>query len=108
MGLSPDLQKFYDDLDYQNRILFLTGQHQTLEHLLERAAELKAISSIIKEMEDEKRPENDPQLLKAVELKERIMFQLLSAARETFTTLIFPHINHNAVDLRIGPGYNLA
>jgi len=92
-GLSPDLQKFYADLDYQNRILFLTGQYQTLEHLLERAAELKAIGSILKEMDDEKYPENDPQRLKAIELQDRIMFQLLSAARETFTTLVFPHMN---------------
>ena len=42
-GLHPDLRKFYEDLDYKNRILFLTGTRNILEALLETAAELKRL-----------------------------------------------------------------
>lgn len=93
LGLGPDLKKFYEDLDYKNRILFLSGQSGTLDHLLERSAELKGIGSILDEMDAEKVAENDPQRSKATELQDQIRFQLLSAARETFTTLYYPHVN---------------
>lgn len=92
-GLGPDLKKFYEDLDYKNRILFLSGQSGTLDHLLERSAELKGIGSILDDMDAEKVAENDPQRSKAIELQDQIRFQLLSAARETFTTLYYPHVN---------------
>ena len=89
-GLHPDLQQFYHDLDYKNRILFLSGLRDTLETLLESAAELKAIAYIIEEMNAEKVPDNDPQRMAAQDMHDNILFQLLSAARETFTTLIYP------------------
>ena len=92
-GINPELQKFYNDLDYKNRILFLTGQYQSLERLLERSAELKAISSILKDMDDEAIPETDPQRQRALGLEGRITLQLLSAARENFTMLFYPHMD---------------
>ena len=92
-GLSPDLQKFYEDLDYKNRILFLPGQQSLLENLIARSAEFKAINSIITELDEEKVPENDPQRAKAVDLLDQYKLQLLSACRETFTTLTFPHMD---------------
>ncbi|MCB8978659.1 MAG: DUF499 domain-containing protein [Ardenticatenaceae bacterium] len=92
-GLSEDLQAFFDDLDYQNRVLFLTGQRGTLQYLIDKAARLKAIRHILKEMQTEKVPEHDPQYISALDLEEEITLQLLSAARETFTTLIYPHFS---------------
>jgi len=92
-GLTPDLQRFYEDLDYKNRILFLTGQQSLLENLIARSAEFKAIKSIINEMDEENIPQNDPQRTKAVDLLDQYQLQLLSACRETFTTLIFPHMD---------------
>lgn len=89
-GLPSDLVKFYDDLDYKNRVLFLAGARNTLESLLENAAELKAIGSIIVEMEFEKVPDNDPQLVAARDIRDNIQLRLLSAMRETFTTLTYP------------------
>ena len=32
-GLLGELVKFYDDLDYKNRVLFLSGSRNTLESL---------------------------------------------------------------------------
>lgn len=88
--LAPDLQAFYDQLDYKNRVLFLTGQKDTLDRLLETAAELKAIRRIIAEMEAERVSENDPQYQSALETLDNRTLRILSAARETFTTLLFP------------------
>ncbi|HEY9786570.1 MAG TPA: DUF499 domain-containing protein [Candidatus Obscuribacterales bacterium] len=90
-GLSPALQKFYDDLDCKNRVLFLTGARGTLEVLLETASELKAITHILKEMDAEKVSDNDPQRIAATNMHDSIRLRLLSAARETFTTLFYPH-----------------
>ena len=91
--LHKDLLDFYNNIEYKNRVLFLTGQKGTLEALLETSAESKAILTIIAEMESEGVPENDPQRIAASELQDKIAHRLLSAARETFTTLIFPHID---------------
>lgn len=88
--LAPELQAFYNQLDYKNRVLFLTGQKDTLDRLLETAAELKAIRRIIAEMESERVPESDPQYQAALETLDNRTLRLLSAARETFTTLLFP------------------
>ena len=91
-GLHPDLRKFYDDLDYKNRILFLTGARDTLEALLETAAELKAIAHILAEMETEKVPAERPAAhWRPSEMRDKITLRLLSATRETFTTLVYPH-----------------
>lgn len=91
-GLHPDLRRFYEDLDYKNRILFLAGaRSNSLEALLETAAQLRAIGHILGEMNAEKVPDNDPQRVMANEMMDKIRFHLLSALRETFTTLHYPH-----------------
>ena len=51
--LHPDLQQFYNDLDFKNRILFLSGPRDTLETLLQSAAELEAITYILDELHAE-------------------------------------------------------
>lgn len=77
-GLNPDLQKLYADLTFKNRILFLSGQRDTVENLLETAAELKAISHIIAEMDAEKVPDNDPQKVAATDMLDKIQFVSLA------------------------------
>jgi DNA-binding transcriptional regulator YbjK len=90
-GLSPDLERFYKQATNQNRLLFLTGQRGGLESLLEESAKLKGIKKVIEEMRAENMRETDPQFVSAQEIAERTRFNLLSAARETFTTLLFPY-----------------
>jgi hypothetical protein len=91
-GLHPELRKLWENLEYRNRILFLTGQKDVMETLLDIAAELKAINFILDEMDSERVPDNDPQRIKANELQDKIGIRLLSATREAFTTLIYPHM----------------
>ncbi len=88
-GLNPDLAKLYDNIDFKNRIGFLTGQ-RSADALLNAAKELKAIRHIIDELRSEGTPDNDPQLVQARDLLDRIQNQFGSALRETFSTLYYP------------------
>ena len=89
-GLAPELTAYYDQLTYQNRICFLTGQ-RAFDSLLERARELKAINQIIAEMHEEGVADGDVQMQQAREqLLPRFLAQFHSAIRETFTTLYWP------------------
>jgi hypothetical protein len=90
-NMQPEVKNFYDDTEYKNRILFLSGERGTLETLLEIAAELKAIVTIILGMDVDKVPDNDPQRSFAKDLRDTIKFRLLSAIRESFTTLTYPN-----------------
>jgi hypothetical protein len=88
-GLHPDLQTLYDNIDFKNRVGFLTGQ-RSADSLLNAAKELKAIRHIIDELKSEGTPDNDPQLVQARDLLDRIQNQFGSALRETFSTLYYP------------------
>ncbi|MCI0728575.1 MAG: DUF499 domain-containing protein [Chloroflexi bacterium] len=89
-GLRPDVQKFYDDTTFQNRVAFLTGSRDTYAQLIDTGKRLKAIQNILKELETDKIPTTDPQMVQAKELQEKILLGFLSAVRETFTTLWYP------------------
>ena len=88
-GLNPDLTTLYDNIDFKNRICFLTGQ-RSFDSLLNAAKELKAIRHIIDELKSEGTLDNDPQLVQARDLLDRIQNQFGSALRETFATLYYP------------------
>jgi hypothetical protein len=89
-GLQPELQAFYEDARYKNRLMFLSGQRNTMEKLMMAAKQHKAINTIIDRMEEEKVPENNPQYQKAIEKQHKVKLELLQAARETFVTLYYP------------------
>ena len=89
-GLHPDLEKFYEQHTYRNRLCFLTGQ-RAFDSLLRCARALRAIDQIIAEMLQESVSDNDPQMQEARErLLPRYLTQFHSAIRETFTTLYYP------------------
>ena len=88
--LHPDLEKFYADQEFKNRVMFLSGERNTMARLLEVAAELKAIRLILDDMKAERLADSDPQFRAATDLEEKIQLQLLAAAREAFTRLTFP------------------
>jgi hypothetical protein len=89
-GLHPDLKKFWDDLGYKNRVLFLSGERDALDILLNKSSESRAIGIILEEMEREGTSEKDPMRLEAQQLSDKIQGQILSAAREAFTRLYYP------------------
>jgi hypothetical protein len=62
VGLQKDLEEFYNNVRYKNRVMFLTGQRNSMENLLDVSKQLKAIQSIIYRMKHEdKVSENDTQ-----------------------------------------------
>lgn len=97
-GLHPDLVKFWNDLGYKNRVLFLSGERDALDALLSKSAEAKAIQVILKEMDDDKVSEKDAMRVEAQQLSDKIQGQILSAAREAFTRLYFPSFKPGSND----------
>src|SRR5207302_112346 len=73
-----------------NRVLYLTGNQQAYETVLQRAAELSAIGPITGEWKREGRADNDPQLVEAEEIRTKKASALYQACRETFQTLYYP------------------
>lgn len=89
-GLPVPLKTFFLETNYPNRVMFLSGQHDTMNALLEAAKEQKAIASIIQELKADRVPENDTQYLAAMALSNRIGMRINSAMNETFVTLYYP------------------
>lgn len=89
-GLNPDLLRLYDDVQYKNRVMFLSGDRNTMDTLFRRAKEYKAIARIIKRMREERVAENNTQFEIAVDREIKIGQQFLSSARETFVKLYYP------------------
>ncbi|MEW5920667.1 MAG: DUF499 domain-containing protein [Bacillota bacterium] len=89
-GLHPDLRSFYADALYKNRVLFLTGQRNTMDNLLRAAKEYRAINTIVDRMDEEKVSQNDPLYKQATGKQDKARLNLLASARETFVTLHYP------------------
>lgn len=81
-GLNPDLLHLYDDAQFKNRVMFLTGDRNTMDNLLRKAKEFKAIQRIIKRMREERVAENNTQFEMAVDREIKIGTQFLSAAKK--------------------------
>ncbi|MDR2176258.1 MAG: DUF499 domain-containing protein [Synergistaceae bacterium] len=93
IGLHPDLQSFYDNCAYKNRVLFLSGQRSVMEKLYVNAKRLAAIRQIITNMKNEHVPETDQQYKEAESQHDKTATALLQTIRETFITLHYPFRN---------------
>ncbi|MCA1950497.1 MAG: DUF499 domain-containing protein [Treponema sp.] len=88
--LHQEWLRFYENLEYKNRVLFLTGDRDTMEEVLKNAALLKAIRTILAEQESEHLSERDPQRIEANKSKDRIKLSLRSAIQQTFSMVLYP------------------
>jgi len=89
-GLHPDLQAFYDNCAYKNRVFFLSGQRNVLEKLYANAKRLSAIRQILANMKSEHISETDQQYKEAENQHDKATTVLLQTIRETFITIYFP------------------
>jgi DNA mismatch repair ATPase MutS len=89
-GLHPDLQKFYDNCAYKNRVLFLSGQRNVMDKLYANAKRLTAIRQIRNNMKNEHVPETDQQFKEAESQQDKATTALLQTIRETCITIYFP------------------
>ena len=88
--LHPDLQAFYDNAPYKNRVMFLSGQRNVMEKLYNNSKRLTAIRQIISTMKAEHVPATDQQYKEAENQQDKATQALLQTIRETFVTLYFP------------------
>ncbi len=90
-GLKKDLEKFYEDISFKNRIMFLTGQRNSMDNLIHLGKQYTGINTIMNKIKyEEKLPESDPQYKQALTLFDKINLELLQALRESFVTLYYP------------------
>ena len=89
-GLHPDLQSFYDNCRYKNRLMFLSGQRNLMEKLVANAKRFTAIKQIMTSLRSNQVPESDQQFREAEVLLDKANQVLLQTIRETFVTLTFP------------------
>lgn len=90
-GLHPELKRFYDSTPYKNRVMFLSGQRDTMNRLYTATKELKAIDTIISNMKDERVSESNQQYQIAMDTRAKKVMAVLECARQTFVTLYFPN-----------------
>jgi hypothetical protein len=89
-GLDQSLKEFYEQTTYKNRVAILTGIRNTYSELLQVGKRLRAIQHIIEELKAANTSDNDPQMVQARSLLDRILQNFHSAVRETFTILWYP------------------
>ena len=90
-GLNKDLKRFYEDSTYKNRVMFLTGQRNSMDNLVTKGKEYSGINAILNKMKNEEKiPETDPQYQQAQDLFSKVNLELISALRESFVTLYYP------------------
>ncbi|QHQ63291.1 DUF499 domain-containing protein [Anaerocolumna sedimenticola] len=90
-GLHPDLNTFYSGTNLKNRVMFLSGNHDTMNVLYESAKEHKAINTIIHRLKYEEHvAETDSQYILASDIQIKTNLKLSSAIKETFVTLYYP------------------
>lgn len=109
--ISADWERFANDIDYQNRVVFLTGSAVTMQRIVEQAAQYRGIRAILDEFEQGSvgallaaphAPTRDPQRVRAEQMHDKIQLSLRSAIQETFTTLVYPSSRGlRAADCRI-------
>ena len=89
--LNKDWDEFANDIEYKNRVIYLTGSHlNILDRVIEQAAQYRAIQSVLDEFDAEKLSEKDPQRIQARTSHDKILLSMRSAIQETFTTLVYP------------------
>lgn len=91
--LHPDLESFYENTSYKNRVMFLSGDRSVMEKLYINSKKLKAIQSILDNMKAEGVPATDQQYKEAEVQNDKALQALLSTIRETFITLYYPMKN---------------
>lgn len=90
-GLNPAAQKVWDDTDYKNRLLFLTGDSGGMTDLNMAARELRAAEDVVKDVAERQRlPEGSPQVVEARRLLEEKTAAFSTHVIETFKAVYFP------------------
>ncbi|MDA7889828.1 DUF499 domain-containing protein [Akkermansiaceae bacterium] len=87
---AEEIKKFFIGQSFKNRVLFLTGQEQTYESVLDRAAFLHAIDRAEEKLRSDDVPATDPQFMQASDLRDKYRSNFYLAIKDCFTVLHYP------------------
>jgi len=93
LPISADWQAWWEQQQYKNRVLFLTGARDTFQKVLDAARQSRALRSIEDELRAENTPAGDPQWTALDTLRDRIGLQFSAALKEAFDQIVYPSIN---------------
>jgi hypothetical protein len=93
LPVSADWQAWWNQQQYKNRILFLTGSRDTFQKVLDSARQARALQSIEDELKAENTPSDDPQWRALDALRDRVGLQFNAALKESFDQIVYPSIN---------------
>lgn len=93
LPISADWQAWWEQQQYKNRVLFLTGSRDTFQKVLDSARQTKALDSIEDDLKSENTPSDDPQWRALDNLRDRVGLQFTSALKEAFDQIVYPSIN---------------
>jgi hypothetical protein len=110
LPISADWQAWWEQQQYKNRVLFLTGSRDTFQKVLDSARQTRALQSIDDELRSENTPTDDPQWRALDALRDRVGLQFTAALKEAFDQLVYPSINaalrHTGIDLAFAGNQN--
>ena len=93
LPISSDWQAWWDQQQYKNRVLFLSGSRDTYQKVIDGARQTRALQSIEDDLKSEKTPSDDPQWRALDGLRDRVALQFNSALKEAFDQIVYPSIN---------------
>ena len=93
LPISADWQAWWEQQQYKNRVLFLTGSRDTFQKVLDSARQTRALQSIEDELKSESTPADDPQWRALDALRDRVGLQFTAALKEAFDQIVYPSIN---------------
>ena len=93
LPISGDWQAWWQQQQYKNRVLFLTGSRDTFQKVVDAARQTRALQSIEDELRQENTPADDPQWRALDALRDRIALQFSAALKEAFDQIVYPSIN---------------
>ncbi|MCC5838834.1 MAG: DUF499 domain-containing protein [Opitutales bacterium] len=110
LPISPDWQAWWEQQQYKNRVLFLSGSRDTFQKVLDGARQTRALDSIETDLKAEATPAGDPQWQALDTLRDRITLQFSAALKEAFDQIVYPSINSalrsTAIDLAFAGNQN--
>lgn len=93
LPVSADWQAWWNQQQYKNRIIFLSGSRDTFQKVLDSARQTRALQSIEDKLRAENTPADDPQWRALDALRDRVGLQFTAALKEAFDQIVYPSIN---------------
>lgn len=92
LPISSDWQAWWQQQQFKNRVIFLSGSRDTYQKVLDTARQSRALKDIEEELKVNQTAADDPQWRALDALADRINLQFSSALKEAFDQIVYPSI----------------